>query len=192
MDHVWSEYWDSEAGGLFDTARSRTADAGLLPARAKAIQDTPTPSSNGVAGIIVTRLYELTTRVRWKERAESLLRAFAGRVDELGLYAATYLLAIDWHLNPATHIVVVGEAHDPTARAMHDAALAAGVPRRVIQWIAPSDAEVRPLPAVLRGMLATGAAPRGYVCTGTSCSPPAADLASWRATLESLRPGVPA
>ncbi len=192
MDHVWSEYWDSEAGGLFDTARSRKAEAGLLPARAKAVQDAPTPSSNGVAGIVLARLHELTTRGRWKERAESLLRAFAGRADELGLYAATYLLAIDWQLNPATHIVVVGEAHDPTAHAMHRAALAAFVPRRVIHWIAPNEAVERPLPAVLRGMLATGGAPRGYACTGTSCSPPAADLASWRATLESLRPGVPA
>jgi uncharacterized protein len=192
MDHVWSEYWDSEAGGLFDTARSRTADAGLLPARAKAIQDTPTPSSNGVAGIVVARLHELTTGIRWKERTESLVRAFAGRADDLGLYAATYFLAIDWHLNPATHIVVVGEAHDPTAHAMHRAALATFVPRRVIQWIVPSEVEGRPLPAVLRGMLATGGVPRGYACTGASCSPPAADLASWRATLESLRPGVPA
>jgi uncharacterized protein len=192
MDRVWSEYWDSDAGGLFDTARSRTADVGLLPARAKAIQDTPTPSSNGVAGIVVARLHELTAQGRWKERAESLLRAFAGRADELGLYAATYLLAIDWHLNPATHLVVVGETHDPTAHAMHRAALAAFVPRRVIHWVAPGEAEARPLPAVLRAMLATGGAPRGYACTGTSCSPPAADLASWQATLESLRPEVPA
>jgi hypothetical protein len=192
MDEVWSEYWDGDAGGLFDTARSRRADAGLLPARAKAIQDAPTPSSNGVAGIVVARLHELTNEGRWKERAESLLRAFGGRAGELGLYAATYLLAIDWHLNPATHVVVVGEPHDPTAHAMHHAALAAFVPRRVIQWIAPSEAEKHPLPAPLRAMLTSAEAPRGYACTGTSCSRPAADLVAWQATLESLRPEVPA
>jgi uncharacterized protein YyaL (SSP411 family) len=89
-------------------------------------------------------------------------------------------------------MVVVGEAHDPAARAMHTAALATFLPRRVIQWVAPSEAVERPLPAVLRGMLATGRAARAYACSGTSCSPPAADLASWRSTLESLHPGVPA
>ena len=33
-----------------------------------------------------------------------------GRAQELGLYAATYLLAVDWQLNPATHLVVVGDS----------------------------------------------------------------------------------
>ena len=36
MDRVWADYWDGNEGGLFDTARSRTAEEGLLPTRAKA------------------------------------------------------------------------------------------------------------------------------------------------------------
>ena len=93
MDRVWSDYWDSEGGGLFDTARGRASEEGLLPARAKPVQDTPTPSPNGVAGIVCMRLHELTGDSRWKTRSEELLRAFAGSARELGLYAATYLLA---------------------------------------------------------------------------------------------------
>ncbi|HEX2611856.1 MAG TPA: thioredoxin domain-containing protein, partial [Gemmatimonadales bacterium] len=77
MDHVWAEYWDSVNGGLFDTARSRADGAGLLPTAAKPIQDTPTPSPNGVAGIVLARLHELTGQSRRREQAESLLRAFA-------------------------------------------------------------------------------------------------------------------
>jgi hypothetical protein len=45
---------------------------------------------------------------------------------------------------------------------------------------------------VLKGMLATGQSPRGYACAGTSCSPPAADVATWVNTLESLRPAIAA
>ncbi|HEV8178119.1 MAG TPA: thioredoxin domain-containing protein, partial [Gemmatimonadales bacterium] len=192
MDRVWADYWDGDAGGLFDTARGRIGEEGLLPTRAKPVQDTPTPSPNGVAGIVVARLHELTGDARWKQRGEELVRAFAGRAQELGLYAAAYLLAVDWQLNPATHFVVVGESDEPTAQAMHRAGLAGFVPRRVIQLMAPGKATSRALPAELSGMLAAGHSPRGYACTGASCSQPADDLASWRETLESLRPLSPA
>jgi uncharacterized protein YyaL (SSP411 family) len=187
MDRVWSEYWDSKGGGLFDTARGRRDEVGLLPTRAKPIQDTPTPSPNGVAGIVAARLRELTTESRWQERGAALVAAFAGRAAELGLYAATYLLAVDWQLNPATHLVVVGDTQDETTQAMHRAALAGFIPRRIVQLVASDDAGQQRLPPAVRGMLAAGRAPRGYACTGASCAPPAAELAAWLATLESLR-----
>jgi uncharacterized protein YyaL (SSP411 family) len=187
MERVWRDYWDSSSGGLFDTARGRGEEQGLLPARAKSIQDTPTPSPNGVAAIVAFRLHELTGQAQWRERGSALTRAFAGRAEELGFHAATYLLAVDWELNPVTHLVVVGEDHDETARAMHRTALAGFVPRRVLQLVSPERLPQESLPPALAGMLAAGQAPRGYACTGTSCSPPAADVTSWQGTLESLR-----
>jgi uncharacterized protein YyaL (SSP411 family) len=191
MDRVWADYWDGDEGGLFDTSRGRTGEEGLLPTKAKPVQDTPTPSPNGVAGMVVARLYEFTSDSRWKERGQELVRAFAGRARELGLYAATYLLAVDWQLNPSTHLVVVGAASDPSAAGMHRQALAGFLPRRVVQRLAPEAAEKHALPPALRAMI-TGRAPRGYACTGQSCSPPAEELSAWAATLESLRPVVPA
>jgi uncharacterized protein YyaL (SSP411 family) len=192
MDRVWGDYWDGDKGGLFDTARGRTGEEGLLPAKAKPVQDTPTPSPNGVAGIVVGRLHEFTGDARWRQRGEEIVRAFAGRAQELGLYAATYLLAVDRQLNPATHLVVVGGSTDPTAQAMHRAALAVFVPRRVVQLVVPTEVGARPLPPALGGMLAGGRSPRGYACSGASCSQPAEELSAWAATLESLRPAVPA
>ena len=185
MERVWRDYGD-EAGGLFDTARGQGDRLGLLPARAKPIQDTPTPSSNGVAGVIAFRLRELTARPEWQDRGAALVRAFAGRAAELGLHAASYLLAVDWQLNPATHLAVVGEAHDATAQAMHQAALARFVPRRIVQLV-DRRADPGRLPLPLRGMLATAATTRAFACTGTSCSAPATDLPAWQGTLDALR-----
>jgi len=185
MERVWRDYGD-ETGGLFDTAPGQGDRLGLLPARAKPIQDTPTPSSNGVAGVIAFRLRELTGRSEWQNRGAALVRAFAGRAAELGLHAASYLLAVDWQLNPATHLAVVAEAHDPTAQAMHQAALARFVPRRIVQLI-DRRADPGRLPAPLRGMLAASAITSGFACTGTSCSAPATDLSAWQGTLDSLR-----
>ncbi|MBA3259185.1 MAG: thioredoxin domain-containing protein [Gemmatimonadales bacterium] len=186
VDRVWREYWDESGGGLFDTARGRQDETGLMPARAKPVQDTPTPSPNGVAGIVSARLHELTGHERWRERETALVEAFAGRASELGLYAATYLLAVDWHLGPRTHLVVVGPRGDETAEAMHRAALAEFVPRRVVQRLTPEQAGSRPLPPVLAGMLAAASGARGYACTGNACSRPAETVEEWRATLQAL------
>jgi uncharacterized protein YyaL (SSP411 family) len=192
MERVWSDYWDPEEGGLFDTASGRSDQAGLLPARAKPVQDTPTPSANGVAGVVALRLHALSGQPEWRERATAVLAAFAGRAAELGIYAASYLLAVDWHLNPVTHLVVVGEHHDPAVQNMHLASLAGFVPRRAVQLLAPDAATGEGLPPALQGMLAAAQSPRGYACTGNSCSPPAGDPSSWQATLESLRATVTA
>jgi uncharacterized protein len=192
MDRVWADYWDTDAGGLFDTAKDRRDEEGLLPTRAKPVQDTPTPSPNGIAGIVLARLHELTSEPRWKDRGNALVAAFAGRAAELGLYAATYLLAVDWQVNPAFHLVVVGDPADPTTRDMHRAALAGFLPRRVVQRLGASEAGEPALPPALKSMVSAGPSPRGYACSGTSCSPPAEDLAAWQSTLESLRTAVPA
>ena len=190
MDRVWSDYWDEGNGGLFDTARARGAEPGLLPARAKPVQDAPTPSPNGVAGVVCARLHELTGEARWRDRGLALLRAFAGRAEQLGLYAAAYLLAVDWLLSPATHLVIVGAPGDAVADRMHADALAAFVPRRVVRRLAPADAAAGTLPAAMAGMVAAGRAPRGYACTGTSCRAPADTVDAWRATLDALIPPV--
>jgi uncharacterized protein YyaL (SSP411 family) len=134
------------------------------------------------------RLHELTGDARWRQRSEELVRAFAGSARELGLYAATYLLAVDWLLNPATHLVIVGEPTDAVVQSMHHAAMAGFVPRRIVQQLVPDEPANRPLPAALSGMVAAGSAPRGYACTGNTCSQPAEDVPAWEATLEALKP----
>ncbi len=183
MERVWKDYWDDAAGGLFDTARGRGGEEGLLPARVKPVQDTPTPSANGVAGIAFMRLHELTGEPRWRERAGALVSAFAGRAAELGLHGSAFLLALDWYLNPSTHLVVIGEEGDETAEAMHRAALAVFAPRRVVQRLTPAQAAAGRLPAALTGMLAAGSGTRGYACVGTSCGLPAANLGDWEQQL---------
>jgi hypothetical protein len=185
MDRVWRDYWDDERGGLFDVAKGREDGTGVAPARAKPVQDTPTPSPNGVAGIVAARLHELTGSPRWRERGSALVAAFAGRASELGLYAATYMLALDWQVNPANHLVIVGPRGDATADAMHRHALAAFVPRKVVQRVTTEEADARPLPPALAGMLsaATNGA-RAYFCAGSVCRRPAESEDEWRATLQ--------
>ena len=143
------------AGGYFDLAEKRDNAAGraYLATRAKPVQDAPTPSPNGVAALVLARLWALTDKAEWHERLDRQIAAFAGSVQELSLHGATFLRAIDWAVHPITRIAISGPSGAGPACAMHLFALQTYRPRTVI---------VRTI----------AAAPSATVCVGTSCSLP--------------------
>ena len=169
MEHVWTGY-RAEDGGLTDTATNRGGE-GFLNQPLRPVQDAPTPSPNGVAGIALVRLAEHTGDAKWRERGGDLLKAFAGGAAQLGLYGTTLLRALDWYLNPAAHVVVVGNPNDPAVAAMRRVARTTYRPRKVITLLTASTHDAR-LPTHLRAMM-DGKAPRAYVCAGLQCGPPA-------------------
>jgi uncharacterized protein YyaL (SSP411 family) len=182
MERVWRDYRDPTAGGLFDRVVGSGGE-GLLQARVKPVEDAPTPSANGVAAMVLGRLAELTGDGLWRARADELLKAFAGRAGDLGLHAATLLIALDRQLNPPVHFVVVGADGDAVADGMHRQALATYAPRRTVQRVSPGDVASRALPVAVAAMAARSAGPAGYACVGSACSPPADSEAAWRAVL---------
>jgi uncharacterized protein YyaL (SSP411 family) len=172
------EHVDPADGALFDTAASPDA-VGLLAARGKPSQDAPSPSANGVAGIVAFRLAHLTGKPVWEERGRRLVEAFGAGLAELSIHGATLLLAADWMLSPVTHMVIVGPKNDEAAAGMEREAWRAWRPRRVIRRLTSADKLVG-APAELSAMAAHsegGAA--GYLCVGTSCRPPARTVEEW-------------
>ena len=184
MERVWRDHRDEEAGGLFDTPAGVAAE-GLLPSRAKPVQDTPTPSPNGVAALTAARLAHHLDAPEWQARARDLIHAFAGRAAELGLFGATFLQAMTWVLAPVTQIVIVGEGEE--ADRMHRRALQTFVPRKLVQRLLPAHPPIR-LPAHLAAML-DGASPRAYVCRGESCLAPASNDREWAERLVEISKG---
>jgi hypothetical protein len=148
----WATHWDDPSGGYFDLAQGRPG-AAYLAARAKPVQDSPTPSPNGVAALVLARLWALTDAAEWRTRLDRQLGVFAGVAAELGLHGATLLRAIDWALHPVTRIEVSGPPGQGPACAMHLLALQTYRPRRVV---------VRKI----------AEHPSATVCVGTTCSLP--------------------
>jgi len=139
------------SGGYFDIAA--TNGTAYLATRAKPVQDAPTPSPNGVAGLVLARLAALTDKAEWRERLDRHLAAFAGSARELSLYGSTLLRAVDWAVHPGTRIEVRGPRGDGPACAMHLLALQTYRPRKaVVRTIAEQ--------------------PAATVCVGTTCSMP--------------------
>lgn len=186
LERVWREFRAPEGGALLD----RTGGGpGLLDAPGRPLQDSPTPSPNGVAGVAFARLAALTGEARWAERRDAHARAIAGAAGELGLHGAAALLALDWAIHPAAELVVVGRPGDAEADRMQRRALATFLPRRVVRRIAPGEVDLATLPEGMRGMLESADGPRAYACIGATCRTPAGTDAEWAAVLAALGPG---
>jgi len=153
MTYCGAAHWDDAAGGYFDVAGG--GGVAYLATRGKPVQDAPTPSPNGVAALVLARLWALTDKPEWRAQLDRQLGAFAGAAGELSLHGATLLRAADWAVNPVTRMEVAGPAGEGPACAMHLLALQAYRPRKVV-------------------VRKTATAPSATVCVGTTCSLPVA------------------
>ncbi len=79
-----ADFWDEDAGGFFLVDPHHLE----LPVRPKELYDGALPSANSVALTNLLWLSRLTGETRWAEKAQELVRAFAGSVSQnaLGLY----------------------------------------------------------------------------------------------------------
>ncbi len=177
---------DRVGGGFFDTEPAAGPRLGVLGARRKPLQDAPTPSGNASAAAALLRLYALTGDEALRELAEDTLEAFGGVAGQFGLYAASYGLALERYLLPATQVAVVGE--DERAHAL---AAAAGRPWAVTRSVIRlnrAQATAEGLPPVLAETLPflpwLGEGESfAVVCKGQTCLPPVRDEAGLRAAL---------
>ena len=176
-DAMIARFYDPVNGGFFDTAQNSFAAAplGVLAARRKPLQDSPTPAGNSLAAMLLLRLLELSGRNDLGEKAEDTLEAFAGVAEQFGLYAGAYGLALQRYLLPPVQVCIIGE--DEEARRLSVIATARyavnktvlKLPRAAVvaHALPPSLAETLPhLPELVTGRSFAVA------CSGTSCQPP--------------------
>lgn len=97
------EFEDINIGGFFDRPRDAGGE-GLLATTKKPIEDAPTPSGNSGAAIFFDRLFTMTENKKYFLVADRTLKAFAGSVDKLGVYAANYGRALRFHLGLSKNV----------------------------------------------------------------------------------------
>jgi uncharacterized protein len=176
-ERMIAEFYDPTAGGFFDAAAKGEDLLGVLSARRKPLQDSPTPAGNPSAAAALLRLEALNGRADLREKAEDTLEAFAGVVTHFGLYAGTYGLALERLLLPPVQVVVIGEDH---AADELEAAATVGyaVNKSVIRLTrAQVGSELPLLLAETLPLLPDLKASHSFavVCRGASCLPPTAD-----------------
>jgi uncharacterized protein YyaL (SSP411 family) len=176
-----SYYWDAEGGGYFMSA----SDATDLVVRAKSATDTATPSGNGTMVEVLARLHHLTGDSRYGQRAEAVVAAFCGRIDETFAHMNALLSGYEL-LHAADQIVIVGDRDDKATMALLAEIARTSLPNRILSVIPPGEALPESHPAAGKGQ--AGGQATAYVCRGQTCSLPATEPAALR---EALRPVSP-
>jgi uncharacterized protein len=172
-----ADFYDTTGGAFFDATARGAELLGVLSARRKPLQDSPTPAGNPAAAAALLRLYALNGSADLREKAEDTLEAFAGVVTHFGLYAGTYGLALERLLLPPVQVVVIGE--DDAANELEAAATVGYAVNKSVIRLTRSQVG-GPLPPVLAETLPLlpdlhAGHSVAVVCRGTSCLPPVRD-----------------
>ncbi|HTV04788.1 MAG TPA: thioredoxin domain-containing protein [Acidobacteriaceae bacterium] len=170
-------FYDKTGDGFFDTEQTEGA-LGVLAARRKPLQDTPTPAGNSAAAVALLRLETLSGRSDFREKAEDVLANFAGIVEHFGLYAGMYGQALAILLLPPVQVVVIGAGLE--ARKLAAMATARFAVNKRVIMLRPEQVTAEELPPMLAETLprlpelGSGRA-FAVVCRGASCQPPTND-----------------
>ncbi|HEY1575509.1 MAG TPA: thioredoxin domain-containing protein [Terracidiphilus sp.] len=179
-DAMIAKFYDRTAGAFFDTANVShgAMPLGVLAARRKPLQDSPTPAGNPTAAAALLRLEELSGRKEYREIAEDTLETFAGIVEHFGLYAGSYGLALERLLLDPTQIVIVGAGAE--ADQLEVLAMARYAVNKTVIRFSPEKLVQGELPEALAETVLNVPKPEGkaawaLVCRGRTCMPPVFD-----------------
>ena len=124
-----------------------------------------------MAGVLA-RLYHLTGKPAYRDRARALTMAFSGEIARNYVPLSTLLNNAELLLS-AVQIVIVGERGTAETGALLAAVHGICQPNRVLQVIAPGDELPKGHPAQGKGL--AGGKATAYVCRGATCSLPLTD-----------------
>jgi len=184
VDVLDRHYWAPDLGGYYLAAD----DTDDLLVRQINAQDEAVPNANGTMVSNLAQLYLWTGEERYRDRAEEIVKAFAGAVAE-NVFQHTGLLAgaIDL-LAPAHIVVVVPEGKD--ARALRRALASVSLPGAVVHEIADGEGDALPASSPAHGTKAIDGKPTAYVCIGPQCSPPVTNPAALVEAVRGARAGT--
>lgn len=164
------KFYDKRRGGFFDI-NAGSGSVVTLRSRLKPIQDDPIPSPNSSAAILFDRLYYLTGDYNYRFYAEGTLKYFGRIAEKYGLYAASYFVALHYHLKHPAQVVVVGARADSKVKELLKTAWSIYRPYKLVIQIDPSDNNVVILSQTIQE-IAKIDSPCACVCAGTSCAEP--------------------
>ncbi len=165
-------YWDKAAGGYFFTADD-TSDVIL---RNKSAVDHATPSGNATMVGVLARLFYLSGKSAYRDRADALSGAFAGEIHKNFFPLASFLNANEFAQN-AIQVVIVGQRGTADTDALLKTLRGHSLPDLVFSLVPPGESLPEGHPARGKGQKKGRAT--AYICRGATCSLPIIDPAGF-------------
>ncbi len=162
-------HYADEGGGFFQTSD----DHEKLLARERPAYDGAEPSGNSVAAMNLLRLYELTTKDGYRQRAERLIGAFGGLLARAPGALSEMLLAVEFLRDVPKEIVIVTRGARAEAEPLLAKLRDVYLPNRVLVVVSEADlAALARIVPLVDGKAARGGRPTAYVCEKAACELP--------------------
>lgn len=162
--------WDGDGWGYFFSE----ADSNFLPLRKKEFHDNARPSGNGVAVLNLLRLYNFTLDGSYKTKAQNVLKGIGERLTRFPNGYSQMLIALDFYLDRAKQVAVVGDARSPANKTILRAFQTRFLPNKILAFKSSSDSAAA-LP-VLKDKVTAQGKTTVYVCEENVCKYPTSDL----------------
>jgi hypothetical protein len=167
------ELWDETSGGFFLVG----AENRELPVRPKEIYDGAIPSANSVALMNLLWLSRLTGDPAWEEKADRLVRAFAGTVGRQPSAFTFFLCGLDFALRPGPDIVIAGESGSPDAERLLSALNLKFTPNQVTQLKSGDNAsQLARFAGYTDGLQVAQGKTAAHLCVGSACKESVTDV----------------
>jgi uncharacterized protein YyaL (SSP411 family) len=155
-------FWDSDGGGFFMNKSQQTI------ARIKEDYDGPLPSGNSVAVMSLLRLFELTGKQDYKDKAERTLSVFADSIESAPSSHTAMLSALDFWFG-SKEIVLTGPVEAEVFKEMLVEIRKRFMPTKVLA-LASGNQDLTN--ALTGGKFGLGGKPTAYVCENFACKTP--------------------
>jgi uncharacterized protein YyaL (SSP411 family) len=166
--------WDQEKGGFFDEVPKKEA-LSVLSLPMKSYVNSEVTGGNAAAALVLARLYDLTSKEVYREKAEATLAGFAGSAPNFGMYAATYTQALFRLINHPAQVVIIGAEGNSKTKELWKTAFETFRPGKFVSVYDPRNIDLSTLPPAVQAAAKIGmkdGVPKAYVCVGPTCAPP--------------------
>jgi uncharacterized protein YyaL (SSP411 family) len=171
------EHFRRPAGGFYDTSSDHEA----LITRPRSLQDSPTPSGNSMAVVVLLKTAAYTGESVYQTLAEATLQSMGSLVERAPLAFGQWLSAFQLIDDGAVEVAVVGSADHPGTKALLAAVNSGFRPAQVVAARSPGAESVIPILAGREPPPGTGAA--AWVCRHSTCAAPTSDPEELRGLL---------
>ena len=167
-------FWDDRSGGYFATREG----AEHVLVRMKDNYDGPEPSANSVAAMNLLRLWQVTDREAWRNKADATFAAFADRLGSQGTAVPQLGAALDFSLSKPKQVVIAGEPGAADTKAMLRLVHSRFIPHKVLLLAdgAGGQEQLARLLSVIGSITRRDGKATAYICEDYVCQLPTTDL----------------
>jgi uncharacterized protein YyaL (SSP411 family) len=189
-DAMIARFFDATSGGFFDAEPAGEGKSlGVLGARRKPVQDSPTPAGNPMAAIALLRLHHYTGDSGYRDKAELTLETFAGVAEQFGIFAATYGISVVHFVENPVQVVVIAGKTVSNSSSLAAVATADFAFNKSVVRLTANQAVAGNLPPALAATIPNlpglnSGESFAVLCSGFACQPPVTDAGELRRALD--------